>query len=319
MLVDIAITPVPGDSTQTATFYGSVGPGPPFLIGSGTTYQSSRGLVNEHGVLLYDPARYSQFGQWAQLIDCTCVCESHRVLTCLNTYDRARFTFGCLQFAAHVPDGDFVKWFRSLLQRSDADSYFPDLAVVNGRICHTAGGGQTPLESAQSSAGLMTYLNADPTKVDAAETLAAARLIYWSMREPAVGDAQVDVGASIFRTTIASRANQLGLDGRPDYIIAVVMDILHQGRGSIGDIEAALAGSATETQLDRLLGVGAASYPTRCATLRDTIEAKRQAGSLGTHVYDGRAKDFRVQAQHLAAEFEMLSRVEVTETGLRPT
>lgn len=305
MAIDIAIDPEPSDSTQTATFRGSVGNDRPFVIGTGTMYQSQRGLVHEGGALLYDPAAYPQYGQWAQLIDCTAYCESKRSLTCLNTYDRARFTFGCLQFAAHVADGDFVRWLHLLLQQDHASDYLPDLTLVDGRVCRLHDGATEPLENAQSTAGLMDYLNADPAKVDHAETLAAARLTYWIMTQQAARDTHIEVGDTIFRATIAARANQLGLDGQPDFIVAAIMDILHQGRGTISDIKAALAATSDEVQLDRLLGIGAILYPSRCADLRSVIAQKRRSGDLGTHAYDSAAKDFRAAPHALALKFNV--------------
>jgi len=69
---------------------------------------------------------------FGDFIEPTARCEGQSFIT-LNTYDRARFTFGFAQFAAHEPDGDFVTWFRDMLGQSEASDYFPDLAVKDGR------------------------------------------------------------------------------------------------------------------------------------------------------------------------------------------
>ena len=52
----------------------------------------------------------------------------------VNTYDKARFTFGFLQYAAHEPNGDFVKSLRLVLVSPEAGDYFPDLNIVFGRV-----------------------------------------------------------------------------------------------------------------------------------------------------------------------------------------
>src|SRR5690349_24387636 len=117
MAFSVVVDPEPSDANQGATFSASVNDGRPFVIGKGVRYQQRRGLMSTSGGLLYNPKAYPQLGAWADLLDCTAYCESKRVTTCLNTYDRAAFTIGCLQFAAHVANGDFVQWFRTLLGR----------------------------------------------------------------------------------------------------------------------------------------------------------------------------------------------------------
>ncbi len=186
MVLAILVDPEPNDSNQGATYSGTVDDSQPFVLGKGVPYQGRRGLMSVTRDLLYDPDEFPKLGAWAHLLDCTAYCESKRSHTCINTYDRAAFTFGCLQFAAHVANGDFVQWFRALLGRSDAADVFPDLRLSNGRICHVNNDVLDPLESDASTSGLMSYLNSDEAKVDAAETLAATRFIYWINMEVGV-------------------------------------------------------------------------------------------------------------------------------------
>ena len=98
----------------------------------------------------YSAVDHAALGTWAHLSEVTVAGEGLVRSTTLNTWDRAAFTFGFLQFAAHVPDGDFVQWFRAMLKHPEAADYFPALRLAGGRIADPSG----PLESATSTAGL---------------------------------------------------------------------------------------------------------------------------------------------------------------------
>ena len=53
-----------------------------------------------------------------------------------------------------------MTYFRAILGLPEAAAYFPNLALVSGRIHRTGDpGGPVPLESATSTAPLMKYLN----------------------------------------------------------------------------------------------------------------------------------------------------------------
>ena len=97
------------------------------VAGSGPLAYAAGDFANGHGF-------------WADFIEPTAICEGRSFLT-LNTYDSAGFTFGFGQFAAHVPEGDFVKLLRALLARPEADAYFPHLELVGGRIHRVADAG----------------------------------------------------------------------------------------------------------------------------------------------------------------------------------
>ena len=109
-----------------------------FAIGTLARFHGNVGLANDNFSLgkqfLYRASDHrATFGFWADFIEPTAICEGQSFLT-LNTYDRARFTFGFAQFAAHVPNGDFVTWFREMLSEPDVNDYFPDLGLQNDRI-----------------------------------------------------------------------------------------------------------------------------------------------------------------------------------------
>jgi len=101
---------------------------PKFVIGYRTMYEGNFGLFNTQVTqgLIYNPADYAAgFGFWAYFIHPTAMAESKGSYLCLNTYDRAKFTFSFMQYAAHVPNGDFVIFFRKLLALPNAADYFP--------------------------------------------------------------------------------------------------------------------------------------------------------------------------------------------------
>ncbi len=164
---------------------------PRFLVGKRTTYQDNVGLYNLAKVAgtLYQPEDYvAQYGNWAHFIAPTAACESNGSFFCLNTYDRAKFTFGFMQYAAHVPNGDFVQFFRRLLAQPGALEYFPDLQVINNRIFLYRNGQMIQLENNQTTQPLMDYFNPSLSEVEDAEILNAARLIHWATESAAHRD-----------------------------------------------------------------------------------------------------------------------------------
>jgi hypothetical protein len=92
----------------------------------------------------------------------------------LNTYDRAHFTFSFLQYAAHVPNGDFVVYLRTLLKLPLASEYFPDLTLDAGRVCRITDSGVVALESDGSTTPLIDYLNPSLKEIEDTEVIQAA-------------------------------------------------------------------------------------------------------------------------------------------------
>ncbi len=111
--------------------------------------------------------------------------------SCLNTYDRACFTFGHMQLGAHTPNDNFVLLLRELLQEPLAAAYFPDLVLSDGRVHHRSDAGLTPLESDTDTDALMAYLNRTADDVDENETQRAARFIDWTLTSAGARELQV--------------------------------------------------------------------------------------------------------------------------------
>jgi hypothetical protein len=262
-----------------------------FAIGRRVPFDGRKGLMNVSGTPAqrYDRAEYrARHGFWADFIHPTASAEGALFHT-LNTYDRARFTFAFLQFAAHVPNGDFVAYFRALLQLPLAPEYFPDLAVRNGRICRLGDDGETPLESDTSTAGLMDYLNPGEHEVEDTEVIQAARFVHWVQNDPLHRQVQVEVGLAHIRNKMHRLAQRYGLDGKDDRICLLVADISHQGRAKAPVILTALAAADPFTAL---LRIGEDRYPARIATLRREIKSLVAEGTLGLRRYDVARADF---------------------------
>lgn len=272
-------------------YWATTGHGPRFFVGRRVSYEGRVGLYNVFPgsplqKLDFDPKNYvDQFGFWARFINPTAGCEGRNFLT-LNSYDRAAFTFGFGQFAAHVPDGDFVRWFRAMLALPEAKDYFPDLWVEDGRVCHSHLG---QLESAGSSAALMVYLNLASGLVDDAEVTAAARLIHWTSASRPARLAQIAQMIASFRGYLL-RADRRGLiDGRSAAICCVIADLLHHGRGGRSVWKLVQNALSSSAPLDCLLAIGGAQWVERRRTLGQLINADP---SLHHHAWSSTTHDF---------------------------
>lgn len=265
--------------------------GPAFFVGSDVSYQSLRGLMNTTpGTDIYTPEDYrEQFGIWADLIAPTAMCESEGSFHCLNTYDRAAFTFGFMQDAVHEPDENFVLLLRRFLLLKDAQFYFPDLVLQNGHIFQKTPDGTVQLEDDTSSLGLMNYLNPDPDAVGNQEAEIAAKFVHWSENNPENRATQVAFTIEQQRQKYASYARRYDLDGAKDSVCIVVADIRHHGRAKSSVIEQALKAS---DPLTALLDIGSSAYASRIETLRQEIGKMTTAGILGKHVYSLVKQDF---------------------------
>ena len=274
--------------------YASVDGEPRFYLGSDVRYGERRGLMNSSNPPgpRYQPEDYeAQYGDWAWYLLPTITAESNRSFTCLNTYDRAAFTFGHIQLGAHTANDNFVLILREMLALPLAASYFPDLTVQNGRVHRRTAGGPRALESETSTAGLMSYFNPNSDRVDDAEAERAARMVDWCVRDPALRDLNVDFAVRQQRRKLAHHATKVPLDGLVDKLCLVVLDILHQGRAGYASIRTALASG---DPFDSLLGLGGSQYGERVATLRAGIRGLEQRGKVGRKVYDRAKGDFVV-------------------------
>ena len=170
-----------------------------------------------------------------------------------------------------------------LLALPSAATLFPELTLVDGRVALRGGGGPRLLESDQSTAPLMAWLNDTPDSVDRDEAQVAARFVDWALGYAEHRQAQVDFAVAEAKRAMAGYARRYGLDGAGDELLVAVADIRHQGRAGSAQILTALRAA---DPLDALLRLGAERYPTRCATLRSEIDKLRRQGRLGRLVFD---------------------------------
>jgi hypothetical protein len=264
---------------------------PRLFVGKLTRYDSEKegiereGLANDGSSTAkrapYDPTAFRQnFGFWTDFIFPTAIAESASSFAVVNTYDRANFTYGFLQFAAHVPNGDFVVWFRDMLSRAEAQDYFPNLAVIHGRICSIELQGPIALEDDSSTAKLQSYLNEVPTHVDDREVIAAGKLMHWTINHPETQALQLHHGVELTKARMSTLDNRLGLNGRTADICCTVVDIIHQGRAGpkpFPILESCLKGP---DPLANLLQIGYSKYKGRIQTLKKSFASTPQFTTL---------------------------------------
>jgi len=270
---------------------------PKFLVGKETVYEHTlHGLYNTqtpNGVA-YDAANYApNYDFWAYFIAPTAKAESNNSFVCLNTYDRARFTFSFMQYAAHVPNGDFVRFFMELLALPNAGDYFPRLVLQNHRIFYReSSGALTQLENDTSTQPLMDYLNPTLAGVENQELICAARMVHWATNDPAHREVQVRVAVEHFKTNMKQYASSYNLDGYPDKVCQLVCDIRHQGRAKSQHIIDALnTGGNHDAAYNRLLQLGQPKYASRIATVRSVIN-KLVADGTFVRKYDAATNSF---------------------------
>jgi hypothetical protein len=269
---------------------------PKFIIGSKTNYEGGSGLFNTTITtgLIYNPEDYvAEYGFWAYFIHPTAMAESSGSFKCLNTYDRAQFTFSFMQYAAHVPNGDFVKFFKKLLQLPNANEYFPKLALANNRICYKATNGTLSLlENDNSTQALMDYLNPTLNDVENQELICAARFIHWASNDTNHRKTQVATAIDMYKENMKSYHKRYGLNNVPANVCQMICDIRHQGRGKSDRIALALNTNGNyEKAFSNLCTIGNTNYQTRINTVRGTIKKLTDMGQFSMK-YDAGSGEF---------------------------
>jgi hypothetical protein len=272
-------------------YYVTPDAGDRLLVGKRTSYKSvsegieREGLANDGSSTAkqapFNPANFRQtYGFWADFLVPTALAESGSSFTVVNTYDRANFTFGFLQFAAHEPNGDFIVWFRDMLSRAEAHDYFPNLAVIHGRTHSLEIQGPVILEDDSSSKKLQYYLNEVPTHVDDREVIAAGKLIHWTIKYPETQALQVQHAMNLTRDRVKYLDNRLNLDGRTADICCTVMDIIHQGRAGTKPLPVLDSYLKQPNPLGKLLKIGLPTYKERIQTLKKIFAETSEFSTL---------------------------------------
>jgi hypothetical protein len=270
-----------------------------FLVGSEVN-QPAQGF---HGIHIpvskyygeqYNPVSHTgAIDHWAHVIDATAQCESRGFMNLVNSYDRAKFTFGFYQLAAHTPNDNLILLFRELVALPRGKDYFPELRLHNGRLHRVDGdGGRSDLEELFEGQlqFFMNFLNPRRRLIDEQEILHAARLMHWTANDPVCRSAQVRVSAEILQRKVATRYHpSYNLHGRDDTICTIIADIHHHGRASKDTVKAALRQSNKEKAL---LSVNNPQFQARNDRLAAIIKQMKDAGALGKKVYDAAANEF---------------------------
>lgn len=270
---------------------------PKFLVGKETVYQQTKhGLYNlsiPDGLVYKSEDYKSEYGFWEYFIAPTAKAESNNSFVCLNTYDRAFFTFSFMQYAAHVPNGDFVKFFKEILALPNAKDYFPKLVVANKRIFYRETSGTlTQLETDTTTEKLMKYLNPSLEQIENQELICAARMVHWATNDATHRRLQVKIAVEHFRENMKQYAQSYNLDGFPAKICQIICDIRHQGRASSQQIINALnTGGNLERAYTKLLQLGQPLYTSRISTVRAVIKNLSDAG-LFNKKYKASKNDF---------------------------
>jgi hypothetical protein len=269
--------------------------GPKYFVGRRVPYEDKIGLYNIFSGTKIEKIYYrsvdyvESLGFWASFIEPTAICEGRNFLT-LNTYDRAAFTFGFGQFAAHVPNGDFVEYFRALLETSSAKSYFPHLTLSNSRIHSVSNNGTlTQIEDDDSTTKLMRYLNPSFEEVEDNEVIAAAKFIHWTVADSAARQIQIDQMVATFKRFMRRAEARINMNDRPASHCCVIADILHHGRG--GKMTWPLIDAAVKSSkpFESLVTIGAPKWDHRKSKLKKAIES---GDAFEGMVWDSATHDF---------------------------
>lgn len=252
---------------------------PRLLVGKSVSFRdgdgphvglAQSGLARDMPELTFQPDQHAgTLGPWTHFLWPTVLAESGGRHLTLNSYDRARFTFGFYQLAAHTPDDNLVLLFRRLLQLPNARAFLPDLRLERGRIhLRLPTGGLSDLETVvevkrpngkneRQLLKFMQYLNKSDQHIDNSEVEIAGRLMGWLISDPAALNASVEVAITILRRKLRAAAIRHGLMGGAVEPAIWVSDILHQGRGTHAAIGRALAVTGNTARLNALSLVGA--------------------------------------------------------------
>jgi hypothetical protein len=216
----------PNDEPQAlgTEFHATVS-GERFYVAKSTRYGSRRGLTRSSTLLLYDRFEAENIiGLWAHFMWPTVMGESNGRHITINSYDRASFTWGFYQLAAHTAKDNLILLMRELLTLDSAAAYFPDLLLKNGRVHQVTPAGEVDLEHEESvDVGswtevqiprFMKYLNPSSTKINNQEVLTAAKFVHWTVNDSRVIEKTIKVSFGILRRKALSYAVRYDLVGK---------------------------------------------------------------------------------------------------------
>jgi len=261
--------------------------GAEIYLGRETRFGSRTGLgcgASETWGLRFRAADYPAVGHWGNLMELTGHCESANAFTCVNTYDRAGFTFGFCQLGAHTPNDNLLLLLRRAASLPEAGLYLPGMTLEGGSLRWRGPAGENldleesaPVGGELQNLALIRHLNPDADAIGEAEKTYAARLVCWSEASAEFRQVQVEVAQAIFAKKMRVYESRYGLDGHSDRICALVADIHHQGRARVSAVRKALADA---DPVEALIGINPQEIG-RIANLRTKLAALEAEGRLG--------------------------------------
>lgn len=255
--------------------------------------------VNEYSGPSFKPEDYVEhIDHWSYLLAVTGFCESKNFFTVFNTYDRAKFTYGFYQLAAHTPGDNLILLFRKLIELERAKDYFPELSLINGRLHRVdKDGSSTNLEEEMNTGPkgtpqlqlFMNYLNPLRKTIEEQEVLQVTRLLHWTTNDDTVRHLQVSVANDILQRKMTERYNKwYGLNGKSDLLCAIIADIHHQGRATKSEVNKALQ---SINPIEKLITINP-KQTGRINNLREVIDDLQKNGKLGKKTYDAANNEF---------------------------
>ena len=288
-----------GWSSDDKVHAASVGEGGPFFVGQRVRWgkdakAARRGLLlfGDSAQTFFSPGDFTKpdlpaLKHWVDVIACSTDVEGKSAFEALNTYDRASFTFGLIQFGAHTYNDNFHAFLRRamLAYEEDAKNYFPELRVQGDDLEH-----RTSVEperwvpltqrSVADNAALRRFIKPDPLKVTVSEVLFAARMIHWTRAQKGLQTLMVEMAVERAKANLRDVSKEM--DGKGIALCAAVFDIRLQGRGSNTQIRKALT---SKEPLKALLAIkkGTPGETKRLDRLRQLIEDRLVTSPVKYH------------------------------------
>lgn len=227
------------------------------------TYFSRRGISRASNLLKYDRFEFeNEVGAWSHFLWPTVMAESGGRYISINAWDRAHFTWGFYQLAAHTARDNLILLMHELVQLPSCQIYFPDLTLHDGQVAQIVDGSPRTLErEVKVPVGswvetqipdFMQYLNPSSKRVEEREVLTAAKFALWAINDPAMRQKTVEVSVDIMKRKLRYRAKMFDLFGKRPELAIWVSDMFHHGRGSQSQVRAALKLETLDAQLDAL-------------------------------------------------------------------
>lgn len=290
-------------------YFATLDKAPEYYVARSISYESYKGLYQPSGKVngpRFIPGDYvHEYGSVAGMLAVISTSESQGYFNRINTYDRAAFTFGFFQLAAHTPNDNLILLFRRAIRDSSSfRALFPNLVLVNGILHRNLGSHSVSLEKQYPRPGyqnelilkdFMSYLNPDVKNIDDTELSTAARVVQLANTDVAFNHIQVNVAAQITMRKLRDLYNiWYKLNGVSDVICTAIADIHHQGRGTKNDIRSVLSSTASfDDKVSALCMIGHKKYLSRCESLQAALKKAMAEGFLGVSKFDAASGLFK--------------------------